>query len=91
MLQDIAILTGATVISSDYGLELHNTSMEHLGTARQVKAGKETTIIVDGGGAPEAIKERTQMIRNEFERSTSESMTVRSCRSVWPVWPAVLL
>ena len=72
MLQYIAILTGATVISSDYGLELHNTSMEHLGTARQVKAGKETTIIVDGGGAPEAIKERTQMIRNEFERSTSE-------------------
>ena len=72
MLQDIAILTGATVISSDDGLELHNTSMEHLGTARQVKAGKETTIIVDGGGAPEAIKERTQMIRNEFERSTSE-------------------
>ena len=72
MLQDIAILTGATVISSDYGLELHNTSMEHLGTARQVKAGKETTIIVDGGGASEAIKERTQMIRNEFERSTSE-------------------
>ena len=72
MLQDIAILTGATVISSDYGLELHNTSMEHLGTARQVKAGKETTIIVDGGGAPEAIKERTQMIRNEFERSTTE-------------------
>ena len=72
MLQDIAILTGATVISSDYGLELHNTSMEHLGTARQVKAGKETTLIVDGGGAPEAIKERTQMIRNEFERSTSE-------------------
>ena len=72
MLQDIVILTGATVISSDYGLELHNTSMEHLGTARQVKAGKETTIIVDGGGAPEAIKERTQMIRNEFERSTSE-------------------
>ena len=72
MLQDIAILTGATMISSDYGLELHNTSMEHLGTARQVKAGKETTIIVDGGGAPEAIKERTQMIRNEFERSTSE-------------------
>lgn len=72
MLQDIAILTGATVLSSDYGLELHDATMDHLGTARQVKAGKETTIIVDGGGAPEAIKERTQMIRNEFERSTSE-------------------
>ena len=72
MLQDIAILTGATVISSDYGLELHDTTIEQLGSARQVKAGKETTIIVDGGGDSAAIKERTQMIRNEYERSTSE-------------------
>ena len=72
MLQDIAILTGATVISSDYGLELQDANISHLGTARQVKAGKETTIIVDGGGSAEAIKERTNMIRNEYERSTSE-------------------
>ena len=72
MLQDIAILTGATVISSDYGLELHDTTIEQLGSARQVKAGKETTIIVDGGGDSAAIKERTQMIRSEYERSTSE-------------------
>ena len=72
MLQDIAILTGATVISSDYGLELHDTTIEQLGSARQVKAGKETTIIVDGGGDSAAIKERTQMIRNEYERSTSK-------------------
>ena len=72
MLQDIAILTGATVISSDYGLELHDTTIEQLGSARQVKAGKETTIIVDGGGDSAAIKERTQMISNEYERSTSE-------------------
>ena len=72
MLKDIAILTGATVISSDYGLELHDTTIEQLGSARQVKAGKETTIIVDGGGDSAAIKERTQMIRNEYERSTSE-------------------
>ena len=72
MLQDIAILTGATVISTDYGLELHDASLEHLGTARQVKAGKETTIIVDGGGEPELIKERTTMIRNELERTASE-------------------
>ena len=72
MLQDIAILTGATVISSDYGLELHDASMEHLGTARQVKSSKETTIIVDGGGKPELIKERTNMIRNELERTQSE-------------------
>ena len=72
MLQDIAILTGATVISTDHGLELHDASLEHLGTARQVKAGKETTIIVDGGGEPELIKERTTMIRNELERTASE-------------------
>ena len=71
-LQDIAILTGATVISSDYGLELQDCNMAHLGTARQVKAGKETTIIVDGGGSTEAIQERATQIRNEYERSTSE-------------------
>ncbi len=72
MLQDIAILTGATVISTDYGLELHDAGMEHLGTARQVKSNKETTIIVDGGGEPELIKERTVMIRNELDRTASE-------------------
>jgi len=72
MLQDIAILTGATVISTDYGLELHDATLDHLGTARQVKAGKETTIIVDGGGKPDLIKERTVMIRNELERTASE-------------------
>ena len=72
MLQDIAILTGATVISTDYGLELHDAGMEHLGTARQVKSNKETTIIVDGGGQPDMIKERTVMIRNELERTASE-------------------
>lgn len=72
MLQDIAVLTGGTVISSDTGLELRDATMDHLGMARQVKSNKETTIIVDGQGAPEAIKERTVMIRNEMERSTSE-------------------
>ena len=72
MLQDIAILTGAQVISSDYGQELHDADISMLGTARQVKAGKETTIIVDGGGSSDAIKERTAMIRNEYDRSTSE-------------------
>jgi chaperonin GroEL len=72
MLQDIAVLTGGTVISSDTGLELRDATMDHLGMARQVKSNKETTIIVDGQGAPEAIKDRTVMIRNELERSTSE-------------------
>lgn len=72
MLQDIAVLTGGTVISSDTGLELRDTTMAHLGSARQIKSNKETTIIVDGQGAAEAIKERAVMIRNELERSTSE-------------------
>ncbi len=72
MLQDIAILTGGTVISSETGLELRDTTMAHLGSARQIKSNKETTIIVDGQGAAEDIRERASMIRNEFERSTSE-------------------
>ena len=72
MLQDIAVLTGGTVISSDMGLELRDATMDHLGNARQVKSNKETTIIVDGQGSAEEIKERIQMIRNELERSGSE-------------------
>lgn len=72
MLQDIAVLTGGTVISGDIGLELRDATMEHLGSARQIKSNKETTIIVDGQGAAQEIRERTQMIRNEFERSGSE-------------------
>jgi len=72
MLQDIAVLTGGTVISGDTGLELRDATLEHLGSARQIKSNKETTIIVDGQGAAQDIRARTQMIRNEFERSTSE-------------------
>ncbi len=72
MLEDIAVLTGATVITSEMGLELRDATMEHLGNARQIKANKESTIIVDGMGAPESIKERVAMIRGELERSTSE-------------------
>ncbi|MBP1758229.1 MAG: molecular chaperone GroEL [Firmicutes bacterium] len=72
MLQDIAVLTGGTVISSDMGLELRDATVAHLGNVRQVKANKETTILVDGQGDPAAIKERTVMIRNELERSASE-------------------
>ncbi len=72
MLQDIAVLTGGTVITSDAGLELRDATMEHLGNARQIKANKETTILVDGQGSTEAIAERVTMIRNELERSTSE-------------------
>ena len=72
MLEDIAILTGGQVISSDLGLELKDTEISQLGRARQVKIQKENTIIVDGAGDAEAIKARVKQIRNEIENTTSE-------------------
>ena len=72
MLQDIAILTGGQVITSDLGLELKDTSIDMLGTAKQVKVGKENTTIVDGAGTTEAIKERIAQIRSAIESTTSE-------------------
>lgn len=72
MLEDIAILTGGQVISSELGLELKDTQLEQLGRARQVKVQKENTIIVDGMGDPDAIKARVKQIRSEIEASTSE-------------------
>lgn len=72
MLQDIAILTGGQVITSDLGLELKDTTMAMLGQARQVKVTKENTIIVDGAGDSEAIKARSQQIRTAIETSTSD-------------------
>lgn len=72
MLEDIAILTGGQVISSELGLELKDTQLEQLGRARQVKVQKENTIIVDGMGDPDAIKARVKQIRSEIEVSTSE-------------------
>ena len=72
MLQDIATLTGGTVITSDLGLELKDTTMDQLGTARQVKIEKENTIIVDGAGDKDAIKGRVAQIRQQIETSTSD-------------------
>ena len=72
MLQDIAILTGGQVITSDLGLELKDTTMAMLGQARQVKVTKENTIIVDGAGDSEAIKARSAQIRTAIEASTSD-------------------
>ncbi len=72
MLQDIAILTGGQVISSDLGLELKETSIAQLGRARQVKINKENTIIVGGAGNPDAIKARVSQIRNAIETTTSD-------------------
>ena len=72
MLQDIAILTGGTVITSDLGLELKDTTVDQLGTARQVKIEKENTIIVDGAGDSAAIKGRVAQIRQQIETTTSD-------------------
>lgn len=72
MLQDIATLTGGTVITSDLGLELKDTTVDQLGTARQVKIEKENTIIVDGAGDKEAIKGRVAQIRQQIETTTSD-------------------
>jgi len=72
MLQDIAILTGGTVISSEVGLELKETQLYQLGQARQVKVTKETTIIVDGAGSPEEIRARIGQIKSLIETTTSD-------------------
>ena len=72
MLQDIATLTGGTVITSDLGLELKDTTVDQLGTARQVKVEKENTIIVDGAGDKDAIKGRVAQIRQQIETTTSD-------------------
>ena len=72
MLQDMAILTGGEVITSDLGFELKDTKIEQLGKARQVKVQKENTIIVDGLGDKVKIQERTRQIRTALEETLSE-------------------
>ena len=72
MLQDIATLTGGTVISEEVGLELKTADISMLGRARQVKVTKETTTIVDGAGDSQAIKERVAQIRSQIANTTSD-------------------
>jgi chaperonin GroEL len=72
MLQDIAILTGATVISEEVGLKLDATTMDLLGRARKVVVAKEETTIVEGAGDAEQIKGRVNQIRSEIEKSDSD-------------------
>ena len=71
MLEDIAILTGGEVITSDLGLELKDTQINQLGKARQVKVQKENTIIVDGAGDKSKISARVNQLRNEIEETKS--------------------
>lgn len=72
MLQDIAILTGGTVISEELGLDLKDATMEQLGRAKSVKVQKENTIIVDGMGDKDAISARVSQIRKQIEETTSD-------------------
>mgnify|MGYP000096964405 FL=1 len=72
MLQDIAILTGGTVISDELGLDLKDTTLDQLGRAKSVKVQKENTIIVDGEGKKEEIQARINQIKNQIEETTSD-------------------
>jgi chaperonin GroEL len=72
MLRDIATLTGAQVITDELGLDLKETTLAQLGSARQVKVDKENTIIVDGAGNTDEIKARVQQIRAQIETTTSD-------------------
>ena len=72
MLQDIAVLTGGTVVSEEVGLELKTATVDMLGRARQVKVTKENTTIVDGAGDAQAIKDRVAQIRSQIANTTSD-------------------
>ena len=72
MLEDIAILTGGRVITEDVGLKLENTTIDMLGSARQIKITKDTTTIIDGKGQSSEIKARVGQIKRQYEESTSD-------------------
>ncbi len=72
MLEDIAILTGGTVIAEELGLKLENISLNDLGQAKRIEVGKENTIIIDGAGTEANIKARVEMIRKQIEDASSD-------------------
>ncbi|MEH6668843.1 MAG: TCP-1/cpn60 chaperonin family protein, partial [Psychrobacter sp.] len=72
MLEDIATLTGGTVISEEIGLSLETATLEQLGTAKKVTVGKENTVIVDGAGNKTDIENRVESINRQIEESTSD-------------------
>jgi chaperonin GroEL len=71
-LQDIAVLTGGTVISDEVGLKIEDATLEHLGSAKKLRITADSTLIMDGAGAGEAITERCELIRSSIERETSD-------------------
>ena len=86
-LEDIAALTGGTVITDDLGFELKDTKIDQLGQARRVTVTKDSTTIVDGAGSKDAIKEREDSIRKQIEESTSDfdkkKLQETSCKTYW--------
>ena len=72
MLEDIAILTGGTVIAEEVGLKLENVTLENLGSAKRIEVGKENTIIIDGAGVEDNIKSRISQIKSQIEESSSD-------------------
>ena len=72
MLEDIAVLTGATVISEDAGYKLENATLDYLGTAKRIVSDKDNSTIVDGGGSADAIKGRINEIKVQIEKTTSD-------------------
>lgn len=83
MLEDIAILTGGTVITDDLGLELKDATIEALGQAAKVSVDKDSTVIVEGSGNPEAIANRVAVIKSQIETTTSE-FDRENYKNVWP-------
>jgi chaperonin GroEL len=88
MLEDIAILTGGTVIAEEVGLTLEKATLKDLGQAKRIEVGKENTTIIDGAGE-EAIEGPRQADPRRSKKPPATT-TARSCRSAWPSWPAVL-
>lgn len=72
MLEDIAVLTGGTVIAEEVGLKLENVGLEHLGQAKRIEIGKENTIIIDGAGDEKTIKSRITQIKTQIEEASSD-------------------
>ena len=87
-MQDLAIVTGAEVVSAEVGLKLSEVGLDVLGTARRVVVTKDDTTIVDGGGCADAVAERVDADCARTSRPPIRTGTGRSCRSGWPSWPA---
>jgi chaperonin GroEL len=87
MLEDIAILTGGTVIAEEVGLTLEKATLKDLGQAKRVEVGKENTTIIDGAGKEDTIKAASRRSAPR-SRKPPATTTRKSSRSAWPSWPA---